>query len=713
MNAENILAIANKLGIKQWQVENTIGLLNYGATIPFISRYRKEATGSLDEVQIGEIYKQMQFFEELQQRKMFILKTLEQQGNLSKELKDKIEKTQDITELEDIYLPYKPKRKTRAVKAREKGLEPLAKKLMTCDNFDVELLAEKFLGEDVDTTEQALQGARDIIAEIVSENIDARNLIRKLFEQNAVLSTKVIKGKEDEGYKYADYFSWAEELKKMPSHRILAVYRAEKEKIIRLDISIDKQQAVSDLKRMFVKGENEASQQVAMAVEDAYQRLLKPSIATEFKNAAKDRADDEAIKVFSENLRNLLLSPPLGKKRIMAIDPGFRTGCKVVTLDEQGNLLFNVTIYPFSEHEQLVKAIKTVSTLVEQYKIDIIAIGNGTAGFETEKFIQKVRFNRNVKAFMVDESGASIYSASKIAREEFPDYDITVRGAVSIGRRLLDPLSELVKIDPKSIGVGQYQHDVDQNKLKQSLDMTVESCVNLVGVDVNTASKYLLTYVSGLGKQLAENIVKYRTVNGRFKNREELKKVKLMGDKAFEQSAGFLRITDGDNPLDASAVHPESYYIVQKMAQNLNVEIEDLLKNKKLQQKINIDDYIDENTGRQTLEDIIKELQKPGRDPRENFKILEFNENIRSIDDLQEGMILPGIVKNVTNFGAFVDIGIKTNGLVHISEMADKFVKNPSEIVKVHQHIVVKIISIDKDRKRIALSMKGIKNIDN
>ncbi len=708
MRQKYIEKISAKLGIEDWQVKNTVGLLEYGATIPFISRYRKEATGSLNEVQIANIQSELQKLIEIDERRDFILQTIKNQDKLTPELEAKINDASTLTELEDLYLPYKPKRKTRAVKARELGLEPLADKLLKCENIDIQLVAEQFLTDDVPDIDSALQGARDIIAEKINEDIDARNSIRHLFDKEAVLSTKLIKGKADEGAKYKDYFAWSEDLKKMPSHRILAVLRAENEKILKLDISVDKQKAFDKLKRMFVKGNNDSSKQVELAVEDAYQRLLKPSIETEYKNLAKERADDEAIKVFAENLRHLLLAPPLGRKRTMAIDPGFRTGCKVVTLDEQGNLLFNVTIYPFGERDDLIKAIKTVSTLVEQYKIDVIAIGNGTAGFETEKFIQKVRFNRKVKAFMVDESGASIYSASKIAREEFPDYDVTVRGAVSIGRRLLDPLSELVKIDPKSIGVGQYQHDVDQNKLKQSLDMTVESCVNLVGVDVNTASKYLLTYISGLGKKLAENIVEYRTKNGRFNNREELKKVKLMGGKTFEQAAGFLRITDGNNPLDASAVHPESYYIVEKMAADLNVDVAELIKNKELQKKIKIDNYINEKAGRETLTDILNELAKPGRDPREEFKIIEFNENIRTIEDLKEGMILPGIVKNVTNFGAFVDIGIKTNGLVHISEMADKFVKNPADIVKVHQHVTVKIISIDTDRKRIALSMKGL-----
>lgn len=709
MNPIYFSKIANKLGISQTQVKNTIGLLEYGATIPFISRYRKEMTGSLDEVQIANIQQEMNNYIEFDKRREYILETLEKTEQLTPQLKDKIEKAETLTELEDLYLPYKPKRKTRATKAKEKGLEPLANEIFRQQHFDLELIAEKFLNEDVPTIEDALQGARDIIAENISEDIKARTSIRYIFEKEAVLSTKIVKGKEEEGSKYKDYFNWAEDLRKMPSHRILAVLRAENEKIIRLDISVDTDKANERLKKLFLRGYNKASEQVEIAIKDSYKRLLKPSIETEFKNIAKEKADEEAIKVFVENLRNLLLAPPLGKKRTLAIDPGFRTGCKVVTLDEQGNLLYNVNIYPFGEYEELVKAIKTISTLVEQYKIDIIAIGNGTASKETEKFIQRVRFKRDLKVFMVDESGASIYSASKTAREEFPDYDVTVRGAVSIGRRLLDPLSELVKIDPKSIGVGQYQHDVDQNKLKGSLDLTVESCVNLVGVDVNTASKYLLTYVSGLGPKLAENIIAYRTENGRIKNRKELKKVKLMGDKAFEQSAGFLRITDGDNPLDASAVHPESYHIVEKMAKDLNIDVTELISNKIVQKKINKSAYQTNEIGHETLTDIMNELSKPGRDPRDEFKVVEFDENIQSIDDLYEGMIIPGIVKNVTNFGAFVDIGIKQNGLVHISQIADKYVSNPADIVKVHQHVVVKVVSVDKERGRIGLSMKGIK----
>jgi len=704
-----ITKIAQKLGISENQVKNTIGLLESAATIPFISRYRKEATGSLDEVQIADIQENMNSFIELDKRREYILESLEKNEHLTPELKEKVENAHTLTELEDFYLPYKPKRKTKATKAKELGLEPLANEIFRQQYIDLEAITEEYINENVPTIEDALKGARDIIAENISEDIKARKSIRYLFEKEAILSTKLVKGKEIEGHKYKDYFNWAEDLRKMPSHRILAVLRAENEKIIRLDISVDKDKANERLNRLFVKAKNSASEQVELAIIDAYKRLLKPSIETEFTNIAKEKADNEAIKVFVENLRNLLLASPLGKKRTLALDPGFRSGCKLVTLDEQGNLLYNVNIYPFAEQDKLIQAIKTVSTLVEQYKIDVIAIGNGTASKETEKFIKKVRFKRDLNVFIVDESGASIYSASKTAREEFPDYDVTVRGAVSIGRRLLDPLSELVKIDPKSIGVGQYQHDVDQTKLKNNLDLTVESCVNLVGVDVNTASKYLLTYVSGLGPKLAENIVAYRTENGRIKSRKDLKKVKLMGNKAFEQSAGFLRITDGDNPLDASAVHPESYHVVEKMAADLNVDVKQLISDKNIQKKINKTDYQAENIGHETLTDIVNELAKPGRDPRNEFKVLQFDENVKSIDDLYEEMIIPGIVKNVTNFGAFIDIGIKQNGLVHISQIADKYVSNPADFLKVHQHVVVKIVSVDKDRGRIALSMKGVK----
>ena len=710
MESKYFKKIAQKLGIETQQVKNTVGLLKYGASIPFISRYRKEMTGSLDEVQIADIQTEMNMYIELEERRSYILKTLETNEKLTPELKAKIEFAETITELEDLYLPYKQKKKTRATKAREFGLEPLANKIFEQKVIDIQKIAGNFLNENVETIDDALQGARDIIAEKVNEDSFARNAVRNIFEAEAVMATKVVKGKEAEGQKYKDYFNWSEDLRKMPSHRILAILRAEKEKIIRTDISVEKDIVYSKLNKLFVRAENDSSQQVKIAIEDSYNRLLKSSIENEYKKIAKEKADNKAIVVFTENLRNLLLAPPLGKKRVLAIDPGFRSGCKIVTLDEQANLLFNATIFPFEKNsEKVIQAIKTVSRLVEQYKIDVIAIGNGTASHETEKFIKKVRFKRDLNVYIVDESGASIYSASKNAREEFPDYDVTVRGSVSIGRRLIDPLSELVKIDAKSIGVGQYQHDVEQKKLNESLDLTVESCVNLVGVNVNTASKFLLVYVSGLGDKLAKNIITYRNEKGRITSRKELKKVKLMGDKSFEQCAGFLRIVDGKNPLDASAVHPEAYNIVEKMAKDLDVDVKTLINDKSIQSKIKIENYIDDIFGRETLTDIMQELAKPGRDPREKFEGVEFDENIQSIDDLFEGMILSGIIKNVTNFGAFVDIGIKSNGLVHISEMADKYVQNPAEIVKVHQHVKVKIVKLDKDRKRIGLSMKGLK----
>ncbi len=708
MDKKYVKQIADALGLEQWQVGNTLALLEYGATIPFISRYRKDRTGGLNEIQISQIRDLLKKLQDIDARRETVLHSIEKQGKLTPALKEKILAAKTLNELEDLYLPFKPKKRTRGKIAREKGLEPLAKLIFSQENIDLEEAAEKFLNDKVQTVEEALAGARDIIAEDINEDYRARQVIRKLFENEAVISSKVIKGKEDEGKKYQAYFDFSEPLKKSPSHRILAMFRGEKEKILKVDISVDSTKAIGKLEYIFLKNANASAEQVRMAIADSYKRLIKPSIETEFRHLAKERADEEAIKVFSANLRNLLLAPPLGKKRVLAIDPGFKTGCKVVCLNENGDLLFNTTIYPHSGAKEAIQAAKTISNLVEQYKIDVIALGNGTASFETERFLKKVRFKKDVKVFVVDESGASVYSASKIAREEFPDYDVTVRGAVSIGRRLIDPLAELVKIDPKSIGVGQYQHDVNQTKLKESLDQTVEWAVNLVGVNLNTASKYLLMYVSGLGKKLAENIIEHRQKIGRFVNRKQLLDVKLMGEKTFEQAAGFLRIPDGDNPLDNTAVHPEAYYVVEKMAKDLGVSIPELIKNAELRKKIDINRYIDEKVGIQTLTDIMKELEKPGRDPREEFKILEFDENIRSIEDLKVGMILPGIVKNVTKFGAFVDIGIKTNGLVHISEMADHFIKDPVEIVKVHQHVRVKVIGIDLERQRISLSMKNV-----
>ena len=700
--------ISKELNLNPKQVDNTLGLLSQGATIPFISRYRKEATGSLDEVQIAQIKNKYEKLVEIDKRREAILKAIDSQDKLTPELKQKIENAEELTELEDLYLPYKKKKKTRASKAKEAGLEPLAMKIFVQKDINIKEIAKEFVNETIETSEDALQGARDIIAEVVNEDKKSRKIIRNLFRKKAMLTTKIIKGKDIIGNKYKDYFKYNELLKKAPSHRILAIFRAENEKILKVDVAPSKEDSIDELDEIFIRNNNESSNQVKLAVEDAYKRLLKPSIENEIRKEVKEKADHEAIEVFVKNLRHLLLAPPLGQKTILAIDPGFTSGCKLVCLDKQGNLKHNENIYPHSGGKEMISALKVITRLSEQYKIEVIAIGNGTASKETEQFIKKIRTKNPVKVFIVDESGASIYSASKVAREEFPNYDVTVRGAISIGRRLLDPLAELVKIDPKSIGVGQYQHDVDQSSLKNSLDVVVESCVNSVGVEVNTASKHLLTYVSGLNSRLAQNIVDYRTENQKINTREELKKVKFMGDKSFEQAAGFLRIRNAENPLDNSAVHPESYYIVEKMASNLQTDVSTLIKDKELQKKININNYIDKQTGQETLKDIIKELSKPGRDPRDKFKTIEFDDSITSISDISEGLILPGIVTNVTNFGAFVDIGIKTNGLVHISQLANRFISNPAEIVSVHQHVKVKVIQIDIERKRIQLSMKDL-----
>ncbi|MBN2519436.1 MAG: RNA-binding transcriptional accessory protein [Bacteroidales bacterium] len=708
MSKKYINIIANSLEINENQVKNTIKLLEEGSTIPFISRYRKEVTGSLDETQITEIQKQLNKLIEIDHRRETILKTIEEQGNLTAELKEKIEKAQTITELEDIYLPFKPKRKTRASVAREHGLEPLAKILMKQKELNIHSKAEEFINKDVPDAESALQGARDIIAEWINENQKARNNIRNLFDRDALIFSKVIKGKSEEGIKYQDYFDWKEPLNKCPSHRMLAMLRGEKEGFLKITIEPDEEKAIEILEDLFIKGCLDVSEQVRIAMIDSYKRLLGPSIETEFKNIYKEKADDDAIMVFAENLRQLLLASPLGQKKILAIDPGFRTGCKVVCLDEQGNLLHNENIYPHEPKNEKKQAAHKITSLVNAYKIEAIAIGNGTASRETEHFIKKIKFSHDIQVFIVNESGASIYSASKVAREEFPQYDVTVRGAISIGRRLMDPLAELVKIEPKSIGVGQYQHDVDQKKLKTSLDQVVESCVNLVGVNLNTASKHLLQYISGLGMQLAENIVEYRKLNGTFKSREELKKVKRMGDKAFEQSAGFLRIRNGINPLDNSAVHPESYHIVEKMAKDLKCKIEDLLKKEELRSKIDIKKYITDKIGMPTLLDIKEELAKPGLDPRSKVKIFEFSDEVHKIGDVKPGMILPGIVTNITNFGAFVDIGVKQDGLIHISNLANRFVKDPNEIVKLNQHLKVKVIEVDVIRNRIQLSLKDL-----
>lgn len=700
--------ISAVLGISEKQISQTLGLLENGATIPFISRYRKEVTGGLDEVQIESIKTHYEKLSETAKRKETILSTIQEQGKLTAELQKRIEETWENTLLEDIYLPYKPKRKTRAEAARQKGLEPLATLLMLQREPHPEERAAGYVKGDVKNVEDALKGARDIIAEHVSEDERARNSVRSSFVRQGTLTAKVVKGKEEEAAKYRDYFDYSESLRRCSSHRLLAIRRAEAEGLLKVSISPNDEECAERLERQFVRSNNACGQQVAEAVQDAYKRLLKPSIETEFATQSKERADEEAIKVFAENLRQLLLASPLGQKRVMGIDPGFRTGCKVVCLDAQGNLLHNENIYAHPPVSKQKEAFAKLQMMMESYKIDAVAIGNGTASRETEEFLKHQRFNRDVQIFIVSEQGASIYSASKIARDEFPDYDVTVRGAVSIGRRLMDPLAELVKIDPKSIGVGQYQHDVDQTKLKKSLDQTVENCVNLVGVNLNTASSHLLTYISGLGPQLAQNIVNYRAENGAFTSRKELMKVPRMGAKAFEQCAGFLRIPQAKNPLDNTAVHPESYCIVEQMAKDLDCSVAELIASRELRLKINPERYLSPTVGMPTLKDILQELDKPGRDPRGPIKIFEFDKNVRTINDLREGMELPGIVGNITNFGAFVDIGIKENGLVHLSQLADRFISDPNEVVSIHQHIRVKVLSIDMDRKRIQLTMKGV-----
>ncbi|TAJ14317.1 RNA-binding transcriptional accessory protein [Marinilabiliaceae bacterium JC017] len=700
--------ITGELKLPLKGVVNTLSLFSQGATIPFISRYRKEMTGSLDEVAIANIIERFQKLQEIEKRKETIIKTIEEQGQLTDDLRTKIVACYNATELEDIYLPYKPKRKTRAVKAKEKGLEPLAKILMKQYERDVMVRASKFISEEVETEEEALQGARDIIAEWVNEHSVGRDIVRSVFDRGAVITAKLVKGKEEEGAKYKDYFEWSEALKRCPSHRLLAMRRGEKEGFLKINVSPDQEEGLGRLERYFVKGDTESSEQVVKALEDTYKRLLSPSIETEFAGASKEKADTEAIRVFAENLRQLLLAAPLGQKRVLALDPGYRTGCKLVCLDAQGNLLHNETIYPHPPQNESRQAAKKIDSLVDAYKIEAIAIGNGTASRETESFIRRMRFNRDLQVFVVSEDGASVYSASKVARDEFPEYDVTVRGAVSIGRRLLDPLAELVKIDPKSIGVGQYQHDVDQHRLKASLDQVVESCVNLVGVNVNTASKHLLTYVSGLGPQLAQNIVDYRLANGPFSSRNELKKVPRLGAKAFEQCAGFLRISEAENPLDNSAVHPETYGVVALMAKDLGCQVKELIGQKDWRGKIDLNKYISDKFGLPTLNDIVNELEKPGRDPRKNIKVFEFAPDIYSVSDLKIGMVLPGIVTNITNFGAFVDVGVKQDGLVHISQIANQYISDPNQIVKLHQHVKVKVMEVDVARKRIQLSMKDV-----
>ncbi len=680
-------------------------LLESGATVPFIARYRKEATGSLDEVQIADIQEVLKKRQELDKRRESILGSIEEQGKLTPELRKAIEQADTMSVLEDLYLPYRQKRKTRASTAIERGLEPLAKRLFSQKDNKVESLATPFITDAVPDVAAALQGARDIMAEWISEDIRARDKVRRHFDKGAVIVSRLIKGKEAEAAKYRDYFDWSEPLKNCPSHRLLAMRRGEEEGFLRVAVGPDEERAINDLEDMFLIGRNEAAGQVQTALRDSFKRLLQPGIETEFRQGSKEKADLEAIRVFTDNLRQLLLGAPLGERRVLGVDPGFRTGCKIVVLDANGNLLKNTAIYPHEPQKKIDEARFVLDTLIEQFQIEAIAVGNGTAGRETMDFLQTIPFRRPVDVFQVNEAGASIYSASDVAREEFPNEDITVRGAVSIGRRLMDPLAELVKIDPKSIGVGQYQHDVNQTMLKESLDRTVESCVNAVGINLNTASKHLLTYVSGLGPSLAQNIVTFRAENGPFRRRADLKKVPRLGDKAFEQCAGFLRIREAQHPLDNTAVHPERYALVEAMARDLNCKLEDLLRDKDLRQQAPLQKYVSGDVGLPTLQDIMKELEKPGLDPRGAVQPFEFS-RVRSIDDLSEGMVLPGIVTNITAFGAFVDIGIKDTGLVHISQMTNKFIKSPSEVVSLNQQVTVKVIEIDRQRKRVALSMR-------
>jgi uncharacterized protein len=709
MTEQNTARVADEVGVKPWQIHSIESLMAGGATVPFIARYRKEQTGSLDEVVITRVRDRLAQLAELDKRRDVILKSLEERELLTEELRKAIVAAETLTVLEDIYLPYRPKRRTRATIAREKGLEPLAVLILAQDEMTDPLKeALAFISEEkgVNSAEEALAGARDIIAELINEDAIVRQSLRRLFNMEGLLQSTVVKGKEEEGAKYRDYFELREPVARMPSHRVLAAFRGETEEYLQLSIRPPDEKSLSILSRHFVKGQSPASDQVIMAMEDSYKRLLAPSIETDIRQAVKVRADTEAIRVFGQNLHELLMSPPLGSKNVLAIDPGFRTGCKVVCLDSQGKLLHNTTIYPTLSARQADEAGKVLREMVQQFKVEAIAIGNGTAGRETEAFIRGLNLPGSVAVVMVNESGASIYSASEAAREEFPDYDITVRGAISIGRRLMDPLAELVKIDPKSIGVGQYQHDVDQGKLKQNLDDVVMSCVNRVGVEVNTASKQILTYVSGIGPALGENIIEYRNQNGPFKSRKEFKKVPRLGPKAFEQAAGFLRIRDSENPLDSSAIHPENYALVSRMAGDLNCSVRELMQNEELQREIILEKYVNETAGLPTLSDILQELNKPGRDPREQFEVFNFAAGINSIDQLTPGMKLPGIVTNVTNFGAFVDIGVHQDGLVHISKLADHFVKRPGDVVKIQQKVEVTVLEIDSQRKRIILSMQ-------
>ena len=702
--------IASELSIGVDQVENTIELLNEGATVPFIARYRKEATGSLDEVVITQIRDKMEKLKELDKRRETILNSIEEQQKLTPELEEQINKAETMAELEDLYLPYKPKRKTRATIAIGKGLEPLAKIIMSQKYDDVDGQAERFISKEkeVNTIEDAIAGACDIMAEWINENNHARARIRRLFERSATIESKVAKGKEADGENYQNYFDWKELIMRSPSHRILAMFRGEKEGYLKVKVAPPEDDALDILEKQFVRSDNKSGDLVFDALKDSYKRLMQPSIESEIRSMAKEKADGYAIQVFAENLRQLLMASPLGQKNVLAIDPGFASGCKVVCLDKQGKLLHNENIYPHPPQNEIKKAINKIYQLVSTYKIEAIAIGNGTAGRETENMFRKIKFDRDVMVVMVNESGASVYSASPIAREEFPEYDVTVRGSVSIGRRLMDPLAELVKIDPKSIGVGQYQHDINQSALGQSLDDTVMSCVNAVGVELNTSSKQLLSYVSGIGPSLAQSIVDYRNKNGAFKSRKELMKVPRLGEKAFEQAAGFLRVRNSSNPLDSSAVHPESYPVVEQMANKLGCEISDLMTSEELRSKIKLNEFVTEKTGLPTLQDIMEELAKPGRDPREKFGFFEFAQGIHKIDDLEEGMVLPGIITNITAFGAFVDIGIKQNGLIHVSNMANEFVKDPNKFVKLNQKVQAKVVSIDKVRQRIQLSLKDL-----
>lgn len=701
--------ISENLSLTARQVCNTLELLDSGATVPFISRYRKERTGSLDEVQIAAIQEQYDKLKTISKRKETIRTTIEEQGKLTQELQERIEQCWDANLLEDLYLPYKPKKRTKAEIARQKGLEPLALKIMMQRGCNLDAEAQKFVRGEVKDKEEALAGARDIIAEQVSENEEARKRVRRVFERTALITAKVVKGKEEEGDKFKDYFDFQEPLRKCSSHRLLALRRGEAEGVLRVSIApAEDEDCLNQLNRQFVRSNDVCGRLVSEAVADSYKRLLRPSIETEFAAGSRAKAEEEAIRVFAANLKQLLLSPPLGQKRVLGIDPGFRTGCKVVCLDNQGTLLHNEAIFPHPPRNEYAQAQRKLAQLVEQYNIEAIAIGNGTASRETERLVKSISFDREVQAFVVSEDGASVYSASKIARDEFPDYDVTVRGAVSIGRRLMDPLAELVKIDPKSIGVGQYQHDVDQTKLKKSLDGVVEFCVSSVGVNLNTASQHLLTYVAGVGPNLAQNIIDYRTENGAFRSRKDLMHVKRMGAKAFEQCAGFLRIPDATDPLDATAVHPERYALVRRMAADHKTTVEELIRNKALRESIDLKQYVTDDCGLPTLTDIMSELDKPGRDPRKAIEVFSFAPDVETIDDLKPGMILPGIVSNITNFGCFVDIGVHEKGLVHISEMADRYVSDPNTVVTLHQQLKVRVLSVDKARNRIALSLKNI-----